>query len=137
MPMASLGSPPIWRSTERATVKPTPPTTAITTSTSTRSASRVLRTRASMSSVYSPEPTIQFQPSTRITYCSLGTSACWPGRANMVGTNTRPSLLALSASEMVLRMSVPSPSLTLPAMSWPSHSGLMGCITPLESRDQI
>ena len=45
------GLAPICRSTERATVKPTPPTTAITTSTSTRSASRVLRTRASMSSV--------------------------------------------------------------------------------------
>jgi len=137
MAMASVGSPPIWRSTERDTIRPMAPTTRNTTTTSARLDHRAFCSRASTSSVYRPEPTIQFHPSTRTMYCSLGTAVVWPGRANMVGTNALPSLLLRMPFTSRPMMSTPDPSLTLPSMSCPSHSGLKGCITPTPSVVQI
>ena len=94
--MARAGSPPIWRVTERNTARPITATTRVMASTSAISFKMAVRTRASISSMYRPEPTIQFQPSMRTAYCSLGTQAVLPGRVKVAGTNALPSLLARS-----------------------------------------
>ncbi|MNV52964.1 hypothetical protein D3C71_1450830 [compost metagenome] len=84
-----------------------------------------------------PDPTIQFHPSTFMMYCSLGTAVCCPGRANMVGTKALPSLLLRMPLTSKPMMSTPEASLTLPSMSWPSHSLRKGCITPMPSVVQM
>ena len=137
MAMAWVGSPPIWRNTERDTSRPITPTAANTARTSAKLDHRAWRSMTSTLSVYSPEPTIQFQPSTLTMYCSLGTGVCWPGRANMVGTNALQSLLLRMPLTCRPMMSTPEPSLTLPSMSCPSHSVLKGCITPTPSVVQM
>ena len=131
--MACDGSPPIWRSTERSTTVPMAPSRNSITAPKARSLIKVSRTWVSRSSVYRPEPTIQSQPSTFLTYCSLGSGSVWPGRGKRVITKAVPSWLARIASISWVTMSMPSPSLSLPAMTLPSHSGLNGCITAAPS----
>ena len=45
-----------------------------------------LRAAALTSSMYKPEPIIQFQGFSSITYCSLGTGSSLPGRGKLVST---------------------------------------------------
>ncbi len=71
-PIATRGSPPIWRSTLRATSRPSTPIKASAAREMPAWRSAVARTSASTPSMYRPEPTIQFHPGIFTRYCSFG-----------------------------------------------------------------